>query len=190
MTGLEWIKGLLMKETLKKTLNELEKYLSSKLRKNYPDFKYSMKRIMPEINKLSKKIKNKNFYPDFILGISGDSLIGGCVIGALLASSRYLSNPKNFRQIFREKPLNQHIEDEFSRKKDILLVDDESRTGKTIDKILGILRETFPDLNIKVAVVIVRSKSWYKLGEQFWEEQFFCYKDIPMDIDVRWPWQV
>jgi len=189
MVGSEWIKGWLTEKITQKTMDKL---LEKHIKYEKPDFKYSIKRVSHELAKLSKKILKENFYPDVILGISGDNLVGGCIIGALLASPRYLRRPDRFRQIFRKQPLNNSIKKEILQKewKNILLVDDESRSGETIRMMSNSLQDLFADANIKVAVVIVRSKSWHVLGEEFWKNHFFCYKDVPIEKDVHWPWEV
>jgi hypoxanthine phosphoribosyltransferase len=165
-----------------------------KLRRRVPDFYHSFEVTKPEIRKIKgiilKLARQEGFMPDVILGIIGGGLVGGCIIGAWLASPEFLN--RRLYLVFRGEDLGDELRNHAIQNhwKNILLVDDESGTGHTVEKELAQLKTLFPEANIKVGVIVVRRESYQRLGGDFWSRHVFCYADVPMHRDVRWPWEV
>lgn len=159
-----------------------------------PDFMYSFTRLQSEVGKLCDKLEGQRFYPDIILGISGGGLIGGIILGAWIASPRFLKRPDRFHPLDREKKelsdeLKSFIAEKGGEKGKILLVDDQSLTGETIKCQIEIIGRQFKETEIKVAVIIVRSESWEKADKIWKNKGFYCYPNVSKEIEAHWPWE-
>jgi hypoxanthine phosphoribosyltransferase len=192
-------------------------YQTRQSKMNNPVFSYSFEEVGKELRVLNAKIKK--FDPDFIIGITGGKLVGGCIVAAWLASNAFCCKPESFYTIDRDNPLPEDLKREIikSEKRRILLVDDESGDGSTIQdqikkfellsaeitkkkseaKEQGVNLD-IKDLNVenavRFAVIIVRSTSWANLEKQengFWEEKnFWVYPKIVDGHNPKWPWYV
>lgn len=181
-----------------------------------PDFKKSFDNVLrDQLSVLSKKLETEP-PPQLILGISGEQKVGGLIIGAWLASHSFLKRTEMFRQVFRNKELSDELKQEIADKnvQKILLVDDTSESGATVKKVLNRIRKANPNVEIRVAVIIVRHESWERhdkrctehslqdctndCPENIWGEGgigVYCYPDVPNfkpeipSTDVHWPWE-
>lgn len=181
-----------------------------------PNFNGSFDAIKPAIDKLS--IELAKFHPDLILGISVESLVGGTIVGAWLASDSCIGRPEMFRQLFRSSDgleLSDGFKEKIRRAKKILLIDDESNTGTTVKRELNGIRAINANTEIRVAVIVVREASWKHLdrkckahtnmadctincSENVWGEDGIgvcCYSNVANynkndpSTDIKWPWK-
>ncbi len=175
--------------------------------------KFSFNRIEKEVGKLVKKIKKSDFSPNLIIGIAGGRLVGGSIVASLLASKKYLYENLLVLELPRKdgasvdwEKAKEIIKESvpqiccfFSdREQKILLVDDISQTGKTLQKTMEILKDEIKrnrkcrkirnNLVIKVATIIVKKEAVEKLGENFWKDQFYCYYNVEKSVEM--PWQI
>lgn len=168
-----------------------------------PDFARLLNLIEPELRKLKEELgggqvgRQKRFKPDVVLGVLSEELVGGCIIGALLASPSFLTT-KNFYPIFYHKESSKgELFKEFKKDvkehkwKNFLLVDDDSQSGKTIETVYKELTMFLPrDAKVKIAVVVIRHLSWYRYYNKFWKnDAVYCHPDVPMEHNVHWPWE-
>lgn len=167
-----------------------------KRREQKPDFGGSFTKVKKDISRIKKKLDDMSFYPDLILGISGENLVGGTIVGAWLASDSFLRRPERFRQAFRNRELSEELKREIIENKwrKLLLVDDVSQHGDTIRQELDELEKLVPGGDVRVAVIVVREDSWGRLRDELWKNPgkhcIYCHPNVPDEVDVRWPWKI
>lgn len=156
----------------------------------------SFKKVQREIKRLHKEIKppaaaRRPFQPPVVLGIGWSDLVGGVIVGAWLASPKYLRLKDGFFQISggNPLPLSTKADEKIQESSRILVVDDESQSGETIRSTLEKLRKHYPNVDIRVAVIVVRQASWDLLGQDFWRQNFCCYGPIEDSLEIKWPWE-
>jgi hypoxanthine phosphoribosyltransferase len=170
-----------------------------------PNFKHKFSKVEPSVQKLYKKINDlnkspENFSPDIILGITGESKIGGCIVGAWLSSQPYFNTAgAGFATIYQQSPIDITLQAHIQSRnyKNILLVDDESQSGTTMINKLIEYKALFPEKTIKAAVIIARKQSVYEIDKAKLSDHFVCvYQDIPWKDktnnkihEVNWPWE-
>ncbi len=155
-------------------------------------FHRSFDRVGIEVSKISTKLKKEEFYPDLIIGVTGETLVGGIIVGAWLASPPFLRAtfyPSRSKKAL-DNELKAAITDPATKK--ILLVDDESKTGDSIwEKFTQINEIKRKDTSMRVAAIVVRKESWEK-HSKIWNDplNLSCHINRPLIEDVGWPWKV
>jgi len=119
---------------------------------------YSFEEFQTDINYLAKEIKKYN--PDCLVAIARGGLTLSHFLGELL----------NIRDVFtinsihyeNEKKLDSFIIKnipDLSNQHKIILLDDISDTGETLNEIINILNKKFPHLNIITATIFYKKNS-------------------------------
>jgi len=116
---------------------------------------YSFEEFIKDLDKLTKDISS--FAPDCLLAIAR----GGMTIGHFLAERLntreiYTLNAisyENDKKIGKPKIFN--IPD-LSNKKRVLLIDDISDSGETLEEVIKVLEEKYPKLEIKTATIFYK----------------------------------
>ena len=141
---------------------------------------YSFNEFIEDINFLSKKISS--FSPDCIVAIAR----GGLTIGHFLAEKMdireiYTINAISYEKDKKLKEIKIFNIPDLKNKKKVLLVDDISDSGDTLEKIINKLKKIYPSLEIKTATIFYKKTSKvipdFKVKEAkewinfFWENQ-------------------
>jgi hypoxanthine phosphoribosyltransferase len=168
---------------------------------------FSGERALTETKRLYKSIKNSTFQPGIIVGITGGNFVGGGIIALLLASpkigySNLQSTCLNLKRDEKGNPewekcqsiidicCNMHIKETDQ----ILVVDDMTNTGHTIDQVVQELSKRLKNKRseepkIRAATIVTKHNAHSFLQKQpYWDDKF-CRKILKADIKVEFPWK-
>lgn len=178
---------------------EVHSWLKSKLK---GELSFSTRRVEREVVRISKKIRKGDFRPDKIVACGGGTSMGGCIVGAFLASRKYLDRP--FLMIEFDRPsyvpvpgsLN-YVVEQLKGSDQILLVDDVSKRGDTIGNAMSELERFGIDRgNIRAAVIVRYAPELVQkefdgslpvLDRRFWRNN---YCNLVTQMPVEFPWHV
>lgn len=140
------------------------------------------KDIPRAIELLAEKIRLK--HPDIILGVD----MGGAIVGGALA--KYLRIPIRLLHRTKSKEICSDFDASEVNGKIVVLVDDASRTGRTIEKAKRYVNKHFSPQDLIVAVVLV-TKTKYRIHKETTPlELVNCYVYLTSRTDVKMPWDM
>ena len=122
---------------------------------------YSYEEFLKDIKELNKKIDK--FNPDTLLAIARGGLTISHFLGILRENRRVFS--LNSIHYDKEKKLNtidiSNIPDLSSAQK-VLLIDDISDSGETLNAVKEIIKNRYPNINLQVATIFYKESSIVK----------------------------
>ena len=167
------------------------------------ELRFSYRRIEKEIAKLDKQIKKTYFRPSKIIGVGGGTSLGGFIVGAMLASRKYMDIPFIPLDIIRpgyvpDPTSLKIVVSQLTNGDKILLVDDIVKKGDTVvNTITELEKHGISRANIKVAAIVSHNEELVRvnypgrsalLDNSFWEDNFCAY--IVQTSKIRFPWHV
>lgn len=172
------------------------------------ELKFSYGRIEKEAAKIRNKVRNSRFRPSMIIGIGGDTSVGGCVFGGILASRKYLDTrfvALDFKRPVRDSRLSQYVPewkslqyvlDKLKKNEQVLIADCTAKRGDTIrNAIAELVDHGIKKDNIATAVIVRYSEKVVKkefdgvsplLGEDFWKTNFYNHRTRTAKITYPW----
>jgi len=119
---------------------------------------YKYQQFLKDLNILEKEIKNLS--PDALLAIArGGLTIGHFLSERLETREIYALNAVSYENEKKiGKPQIFNIPD-LSGKKSVLLLDDISDSGETLDEVIKVLKKKYPHLIIKSATIFYKEKT-------------------------------
>jgi xanthine phosphoribosyltransferase len=142
---------------------------------------YSFEEFMGDLEKLSKKIIGSGFYPDTIVAIARGGLTFSHFLGEVLDVRNVVSiNSIHYEDEQKLDFIKLFNVPDLSSSKKVLVVDDISDSGDTLEEVLKLLKSRYPDVEIKVATIFYKPTSKiipdFKLKEANEWVQFFWEK--------------
>ena len=143
---------------------------------------YSYEMFKNDVNILSSKIND--FNPEVVLAVAR----GGLTLG------HFICNTINNRNLFSINSISYDNEiqlssvevfniPDLSAYKKIVIVDDIVDSGKTLSKVIDILNDKFPNLDIKIASIYYKDGALLK--PDFYIRNADCWIDFFWEIDTR-----
>ncbi len=143
---------------------------------------YSYEMFKNDVNILSSKIND--FNPEVVLAVAR----GGLTLG------HFICNTINNRNLFSINSISYDNEiqlssvevfniPDLSAYKKIVIVDDIVDSGKTLLKVIDILNDKFPNLDIKIASIYYKDGALLK--PDFYIRNADCWIDFFWEIDTR-----
>lgn len=143
---------------------------------------YSYEMFKNDVNILSSKIND--FNPEVVLAVAR----GGLTLG------HFICNTINNRNLFSINSISYNNEiqlssvevfniPDLSAYKKIVIVDDIVDSGKTLLKVIDILNDKFPNLDIKIASIYYKDGALLK--PDFYIRNADCWIDFFWEIDTR-----
>lgn len=171
---------------------------------------FSSRRVEREVAIINKEVRIKGARSIKIIGCGGGSLVGGYIVGGLLASTKYLY-PAPFLPLELERPQDfkhrgyiprpeslQYVLKQLSGDDYILLVDDLSKRGDTIKNAIDSLtKHGIRGENIEVAVIARYSDKLVQeefegslpfMDDKFWKVNICNH--VARTSKIKFPWQV
>lgn len=143
--------------------------------------KLSWEDIEETIGTLASQIRDEGFAPDYLIGITKGGLIPLYFLSKEFDASGILTvSARSYKKDARGELTVTYLPDIDLNGKNVLLVDEISDTGNTMQVLAGMIREKYAVAQLKTLALVVN-----KVRCQFWPD----YHGIEDDRWIVFPWE-